>query len=113
MRALFDIEPEDRAVGVPDLQGSEAQVKWAIKVRTAMLPRLDKAVREWRRRVRDLQIHGDPEKRRKAEERLGHVIQRVEAIRAIDRASWWLDHRDNDVTELIDDGPAKPGSIFR
>lgn len=74
---------------LPELQGSEKQVQWALKIRLQAIKEMEKQI-ERDKNMADIDLDGDPEKAERLV-RLG-----IQEVLKETRASWWIDRRGDD-----------------
>lgn len=87
---------ENRAAGLPPLEGTEKQVPWAEAIRKSLLSRIESHIREITRNERTARIatrlyNFDPAK----------VDVALESIRSRKAASWWIDNRGGDAHSAL------------
>lgn len=114
MNTLFEVEPEpDHSAELPEIQGTEKQIPWAIAIRKKRLVEIAQYLRKHRLHAENLKDLGRTEAYERERTRYRAELDREEELRRIDQARFWIDHRDNSAQELLENGPAKPGGGFR
>ena len=83
---------EAESMGLPQLEGSEKQISWAMSIRKKLLPVADEAYDY-------LKKYFDKEKYNK-EDFLGFAKEWLHRYKLQTKAAFWIDHRDADAREL-------------
>ncbi|WP_103529786.1 hypothetical protein [Streptomyces sp. SM12] len=91
---------ENRAAGLPEMEGSPAQVKWAETIRAGYIGELTRA----RDRIQGSLAGGrwDSPRRAKLEERVAEIGVALDALAGITHVRWFIDNRELGVGRLLD-----------
>lgn len=75
-----------RGRGLPDLIGSEKQVEWAVGIRKVQILRADGTI-------------ACAKAKKNPKPQIAYIFEAWERMQTEDRASWWIDHRDENILE--------------
>ncbi len=110
------IQKREEELGLPALQGSEKQVNWAKDIRISRINSLERwgdqindKLEDIGYRIEEAEKKEMPEKAEKYKNKIAEgqklleeVIEAMEGIHDIDKASWWIDIRDKEGRELLE-----------
>ena len=111
MTALFKV-PEAPAVDdcLPELTGSEAQVRWARHERRELLADVDRLIGQMQALAAAYDAAGRDDLAERQREELQRTVAAAGRVTTRRSACWWIDRRKNTALELLTDAPARPGN---
>lgn len=90
------------SVELPDLNGSEKQVRWAGHIRREKLREVQQVLREWQGLIDNYQRAGKSlEKVAEARAAFRSALDGLEALEKQASAAWWIDRREKTARELL------------
>lgn len=107
------IKERTKELGLPELQGTEKQVAWALGIRISRIADLHEQAGKLSDKIASLEASIEAVKEKEGEaalarlERyekrlvdtrsaLANTVEAIDGVSAITKASWWIDHRDED-----------------
>lgn len=97
---------DSQADGLPALKGSNKQVGWAGEIRARIIPEINAAIERGQNTIKKIEAgefsdRATPEQCAAEVGRLLGVIAKAQAIKATEKATYWIDNRSNSVNAML------------